>query len=91
MSASAKSNRCPTCKRVLFRRHGLTACQWEVAEQIYKGLRDKEIALVLNKQVKTIKSHAHMIRKILGGLTRTQLILKIKELKEQPLIEPDKS
>ena len=82
MTITAKSKRCPTCGKRQYigpMKYGLTPALWRVAEQVYKGLSNKEIASALGIAEKTVKMHVVAINKMLGTNKRTQIILYVSK------------
>ncbi len=80
-------NRCPTCGKGQYigpQMFGLSPAQWRVAELVYKGLANKEIAERLAIDVKTVKCHVVAINKRLGTKKRTQIMLAISRLLSTP-------
>lgn len=73
---------CPTCGREITKRmHGLTQKELEVAELLYKGLSDKEIAQALGIAVSTVKGRVAMIARAWGTRGRMNIILRMIDIK----------
>lgn len=78
--------KCPSCghawgHRPTIRREGLTERQWEVADLIYEGLSDKQIADRLFITAKAVKWHVGVILKTWKLPNRRHVILKLSGLK----------
>lgn len=61
---------------------GLSSREIEITEKVSVGLRNKEIGNMFDISEKTVKFHLTSIYKKLG-VNRSQLVLKITELKKQ--------
>lgn len=78
--------KCPNCghawgHRPTVKRDGLSERQWEVADLIYEGLSDKQIADRLFVTTFTIKWHVGVILKAWKLSNRRQVILKLSGLR----------
>lgn len=69
--------------------YGLNASQWRVAEAIYKGWQQKQIASELGIEVRTVKCHTTAINKRWGTCNSRQILLRVAEIKRNESRQTD--